>query len=180
MKRFPSQTLVLPLIIAYFLVFILTFGLSLQYVLFIIGGVLGVSFFWWEVLFYLYTRPSHTQEKKLLISLMKEKRFQEAGMTLQAESQKIPLISQSLLFVGIYLIMAFFVITSTGSALGVGMILGLGVKYCTDIFAFREKESELQRIYTQFGNFEVTKNLFSQLKKVYLALFILLSVLVLL
>ena len=179
MQKNKSALFILLSIILYFSVFFLQFRFSLDYAAFIFGGIVGLSFFWWEVLFYLFTLPRLETESRQLKHLVQEKQFQSVLRFLQDQTNSQALISRSLLFLGIYFVMAFFVITSTGSPVGVGLILGLGLRYCLDIFLYRDHMNNLEKMYTQFGGFNLNDHLFSQLTKLFVILFCVLSLLVL-
>lgn len=52
--------------------------------------------------------------------------YREAG-DVAVSSDAMQLVTRSLVFVGVYIPLAFFIITSSGSPLGMGLVMGIGL-----------------------------------------------------
>lgn len=179
-KSLPSITLFLPAIIVYLGLFIFPFGLSLAFGLFVIGVLLGLTFFWWEMLFYIQTNPHFASAKQHLRQMIQQRQISQILTFFQNESEQVATVSRSYVFIGIYFIVAFFVITSTGSTLGVGMILGLGLRYCLDIVRYWQNIQGFNSIYSKYLDFGLNRQLLPVLRIVFLLIFTIFSLMVLL
>jgi hypothetical protein len=54
------------------------------------------------------------------------------------------LITRSLLFVGVYLLLALYIVTSAGSSLGSGLVMGLGLGVVLEMWLFKQDVGEFQ------------------------------------
>lgn len=101
------------------------FGAFLMPSLFLAGMLLGVA------LLYLDEFWAHSRYKVL-------------------DGEAVPLISRSVLFILAYLPLAFFLLTSSGSILGMGLILGIGVQLALEMLSLRSDQALFQaRFLTQ-------------------------------
>ena len=180
MPKLSSSQLALWLgLIVYLGVFVFQFGLSVSYVLFILGVLFGLSFFWWEMVFHIQTNPQFLTLKQQFEQLLHKRQISEIIKIFQSESERVSTVSRSYVFVGIYFLIAFFVITSTGSAIGVGMVLGLGLRYCLDIHQYWTRPEQLDHIYGRYLHIHLKREFLPFLRILYLLFFGLFSLMVL-
>lgn len=115
-------------------VFIIKFGVTIPFALFILGGVMGFHLFEIEALFHYFlenTKPRFST--KLLHQAF-------------TDTEKKPLIAQLVLF-PLYVFLALLIITSTGSVVGVSLILGLGLRYVWELLMHRHSEELIHAKY---------------------------------
>lgn len=161
-----SELLRYLLLLSYVGIFVLKFGVNIVFATFAFGGLIGFHFFEIERLFLsVVGQPS---------SVSVAHRFQQA---FQPSSER--LISRELFF-PLYLLVTVFIVTSTGSIIGTGVMLGLGVRYVWEIL--RDAVS-LGEFYDRYLRRWIAKPSTKNLRKIaftYLGVFAILSILVLL
>ena len=126
------------------LIFIIYFGLlsvlnvswGLNLIFLILGGVLGISFILVDRLIHIYfTRPDDELSFQFK-SLVAQRKYLLAlkTLTLRANEQRYLLV-MSVIFAAMWVPIALFVVTSTGSLFATGMILGIGLRLSYDLIS---------------------------------------------
>lgn len=126
-------SLVLPLL--YSVMFLWSFPGLVEFVLFVIGVVMGVNILLLDRFlhaFYLY--PEHDFNQLLQEEWRKKNWKGLLHVFRQAEPFQEQLMTRSMVFLLCYLFLAIFVLTSTGSVIGMGVILGMGLRYVVDFW----------------------------------------------
>jgi hypothetical protein len=125
--------------VLYFLVYfgvlsILRWQINWSVLLLWLGGVLGMFFFWADRLAHVYFTRPFEQLSLQVKGLLAERRFKEALLLLeQRKNEQRHLSVRSALFLALWVPLAFFVITSTGSVLAVGMVMAIGLSAVIDM-----------------------------------------------
>lgn len=89
-----------------------------------------------------------------------------------AEPEKpVQLITRSPLFLVVYIPMTLFVITSSGSSLGMGIVLGIGAILCTELWWWRQHIEILNGRFYAHAAKPLTLNEFTWLTR-FLAVFL--------
>jgi hypothetical protein len=128
--------LLLPFV--YALLFVFSFPNYYYFAQFVVGVVIGFSLFFFDRLAHVFFIQPETEFSQLVKESWRKKdiigiiKLLSVAKTLQEH-----LTTRSVLFLCIYIILTIFVITSTGSTLGVGLVLGLGPHFCFDLFMYR-------------------------------------------
>lgn len=126
--------------VAYFLPMALLVEPWTQYILFVVGGLFGMGLLIAdEFFFYQYYNELNNQE------MTNEKKF------LMFQSNKDAfLATRSTLFLLVFVPLSFFVVTSTGSFLGIGLIMGLLLGLLVEMWQLRNQvELFNQRFWEQ-------------------------------
>jgi len=97
-------------------------------VLFLLGGVLGMVFGLADRLIFVYfSRPEDDLSVKVR-GLIKQKRYQEGlNLLLERKHEQVQLAMNNVLFLGAWVVLALFLMTSSLSLLAQGLILGVGL-----------------------------------------------------
>lgn len=167
------------LLVAYCAIFVMKFGPTISYLLFVIGIVVGSSFWLFELLFRVYYLVEDQTVSQTARQYLRQRRFGTLFHFFQQINNQVQLTSESTLFLLIYIPLAIFVLTSTGSVLGVGIILGMGFHYATDIFQLRLRPELLRQTYLRQLKLDLEDDRLEILGWVALLAFVVLSVFVL-
>ena len=126
-----SQTLVFCL---YFLaISLLGWQWDLNLVWFWLGGILGMLFTYVDRLIHVYFTKPHEQLSQQIQHLVKSNRFTETIRLLKSRgNEQRYLAARSVFFMGAFIPAAFYVITSTGSAIATGLVMGIGLNLVID------------------------------------------------
>lgn len=131
--------MIVPIRFAVFLlycgIFLIKFDLSPTFLLFVVGGAIGLHLFEAERVLRLHI-DSGTRWS------LKEFRNQLRHKTNSA------LAIQRILFV-LYPLIAVFIVTSTGSVIGAGLVLGLGFRYAWELVRTLSHPVQMYRTYLQ-------------------------------
>ncbi len=65
----------------------------------------------------------------------------------QAETLQEKLLTRSALFLIVYIFLTIFVLTSTGSAVGIGVMLGMGLHYTADFWRYSQNPQQFAKQY---------------------------------
>lgn len=115
---------------------------------FVTGIMLGFSIFILDRLAHVFFIQPESEFSGIVREAWKNRRFREVFFLLsKAGTLQEKLMTRSVLFLMIYLGLAIFVITSTGSAFGVGMVLGIGLHFCLDFVLYRRNFAEFERLF---------------------------------
>jgi len=123
-----KYSLSLLVFILYFALFAFRFALPFPYAFFVVGGVIGYFFIYIDRFVQIFLDRQGKKDKVPELDDVKE------YMDQAIKSNRVQPVLHSTYFLLIYLPLALFVITSSGSAVGVGLILGIGVYYLTDLW----------------------------------------------
>jgi hypothetical protein len=107
-------------------------GVGLGFLLFLLDRFLHVFFIQPESEFSQLVR-GHWQQRKI-------KKIFHTFLT--GRDQQNELITRSIFFLIVYVGLALYVMTSTGSVLGMGMILGIGLHFCLDFWSYRQNHEK--------------------------------------
>jgi hypothetical protein len=145
-----SLVLALPLLISP--LFYFAFWDWVMLILFVVGVVLAVALMWFD---------------------------QTVGYRYYAEPEKpVQLITRSPLFIVVYIPMTIFVVTSSGSALGTGLVLGIGTILWAELWWWRHYSEVLNgRFYAQAQK-KLAPNDFTLITRGLLVFLVLMSVMV--
>ena len=136
------------------LISLIRWDISLELILLWLGGVFGILFEWVDRLAYIYFTKPHEQLSFQAKSLISQKRYKDAIVLIDSRKHEQKNLSVgSILFLMVWVVAAFFVITSTGSAFASGMVMAIGL-------------SVLVEMYGDWNNLEKLKGwLFWQIKR---------------
>lgn len=117
--------------VVYFLPFFFVTELTL-YLLFIFGGLVGMALLILdELIFYQHYNENQLQENKITqLNTLKDK-----------DELKTPfLATRSVLFVAVLIPLSFFIFTSTGSTLGIGLVMSLLLGIILEMWQYRDNQ----------------------------------------
>lgn len=101
---------------------------------------------------------------------------------IQGENPATPpsneLITHSVLFLLIYVGLAIYVLTSTGSVIGIGLILGIGLHLCIDLWRYQKDEQKFRQEFLWQLKQQLSKQQINYLVIGFSLFFLLLSFLV--
>ena len=117
---------------------------------------MGFYFSFVEGLVQLFLSQDERQEQANLFKYLKLGKMGEVFSLVQRRVPKQSMI-RSWLFVLIYIVMGLFVMTSTRSFVGEGLVLGIGLRYLIDFWQYRKKYSQLIQIYGPIDDDILTK-----------------------
>jgi len=118
----------------YFLaISLLRWTLDINLVWFWLGGVLGMLFTYVDRFIHVYFTKPHEQLSETIKHLVSSNRIKETFRTLKNRgSEQRYLAARSVFFMGAFIPAAFYVITSTGSAIATGLVMGIGLNLVID------------------------------------------------
>ncbi len=132
----------------YALLFIFAFPNPIEYVQFLIGLLLGFGLFFLDRVFDVFFIRPETEFSQLVREEWKKRRIWSMFSTiLSGKELQEKLITRSVFFLIAYVAVAIFVLTSTGSILGIGLVLGIGFHFCVDFIRYR---SDLEKFNRHF------------------------------
>lgn len=169
--------LILPTI--YSLFFFFTFPNKLDFVKFLLGVNLGFLLFFIDRILHIFFIEPETEFSQTMRAVWKEKKYRQFfKFLITSTNLQRRLVTRSAFFFVAYVATAIFMLTSTGSVIGAGIILGIGLHFCFDFLLYRRDmqkfhEHFLWQIKRQFADTEV-----NAIVGAFCAFFILLSFLV--
>ena len=126
----------------YSVLFFFFFQNTWAYMYFVIGIFLGFGIFFLDRIFHVFfTDPAHEFSQIVKTEWKQRKYIQALQLLLTGRELQEKLITRSSLFLIAYLATALFMLTSSGSFVGMGMVLGIGLHFCID-FTRYQKDSE--------------------------------------
>ena len=132
----------------YSLLFLVTFRQAplTQFGIFTLGVYIGFGLLFLDRVLHVFFVAPETEFNRVVQSHWHERRYWQVFRTLlySGEAQE-QLVTRSMFFLIAYVATALFVITSTGSTLGIGIILGVGLHYCFDFVRYRKNLELLHR-----------------------------------
>ena len=144
--------------VVYFLPFFFVTQLTL-YLLFVVGGLVGMALLILdELVFYQYYNEGQLQEGQV-----------NQSDQLDKNQLKTPfLATRSVLFVASLIPLSFFILTSTGSALGLGLVMSLFLGIILEMWQYRDN----QKIFNErFWSLVKKKLDLNQVRAVMISLF---------
>jgi hypothetical protein len=163
MKLLKNPTFSLIILFFYAVPFWFHFPSPLVYLQFVLGLIIGFFIILIDRVthaFYLYPESEFNQ---IIHQLIKQKKyFRALTILLTADDLQPKLLTRSALFLGVYIALTIFVLTSTGSTLGIGLVFGLGLRLTLDMFRYRPDptafhEQYLWQIKRKFSHSEVNQ-----------------------
>lgn len=119
-------SLIVTVLLLFPILFLLRFAFPFPFVLFVVGFVIGYFFHLLDRLVQLACIPEYVEQRKHFLSAVSRVRLLKAMDFLLKEIE--PVIFSSA-FLALYFPLAVYVITSTGSVIGLGVVIGLGLTY---------------------------------------------------
>lgn len=172
MKRFVFLTVVF---VGYCVFFVRRFPLQLPFFLFTIGAAIGYGFHLIDRIAQLFFRPELSVQKKHFFQLIAQLRV-FAGLNYLMT--KIPSLSMGFIFLALYFPLAFYLVSSSGSVLGTGVVLGLGLSYCAHFVLNYQNIKDARELHFQPVNKTVSDQMIQRVMGGFIALFVLLSIFV--
>lgn len=138
--------LLLPLL--YSLFFIRSFPNWWSFAFFIFGTYIGFQILFFDRLLHAFYLYPETEFNQLVRALWKNKDYLGVIKALaQAETLQEKLLTRSVLFLIVYVVMTVFVLTSTGSVVGTGLMLGMGLHYTYDFWRYSRSPEKFAKQY---------------------------------
>jgi hypothetical protein len=131
----------LTVLIGYALLFVLPFRTLELFSLFFVGLLCGYLFPVFDRIIQITLFSSEKHLFNHWIGLVKQGKLIESLQYLQ---RTVHPVSYSLYFLLVYIVLAFYVVTSTGSVFGTGIVLGLGLLYASHFILEYEHTSRLR------------------------------------
>ncbi len=116
----------------------------LQLLIFFVGLWIGYSLIIVDrILHACFVEPDTEFSLKIQHSIKKRQvRIFLHLLFLEAANQQAHLITRSTLFMASYMAIAIYVVTSSTSLLGIGLVLGIGLHYCLDLLIYHANTTE--------------------------------------
>ena len=138
--------ILLPII--YSLLFYFSFPTLVQFIFFVLGTFLGFQLLFLDRFVHAFYLYPNTEFNTLVRQLWLQGNYLGVIKALaQAETLQEKLLTRSALFLIVYLILTIFVLTSTGSVFGIGMMLGIGLHYTFDFWRYSQDTQRFVRHY---------------------------------
>jgi hypothetical protein len=127
--------LLLPLI--YSALFFFSFPSLPMYVGFVAGVFVGFSFLFFDRVLDVFFLHEHTELSQLVREKWKHRNYLGALKEVyRRRNEQQKLLGRSVVFIAVYIVTAIFFLTSTGSHIGQGIILGMGLHYLFDFVRY--------------------------------------------
>jgi hypothetical protein len=124
----------------------LAFGLNWRLVWWMTGGLLGVGLSVVDRLLYVYWLQPQEHLSIHIQSLVKQKRFGDALVVLwYRQDEQKRLIGRGILFLVTWVPVTYYVMSSSGSVIATGMVMGLGLSLVWEMVSLWHKPSQLQQ-----------------------------------
>jgi hypothetical protein len=123
-------------------------GGVINFGLFVIGVLIGFQILFADRIVHAFYLYPETEFNTLVRELWK--RGDVKGMLkalAQAETLQEKLLTRSALFLIVYIFMTIFVLTSTGSVVGFGIMLGMGLHYTVDFWRYSKDPKKFAKQY---------------------------------
>jgi len=122
-----------------------------RFLWFWLGGIFGAFLLDIDHLVYSLFLNPHELTSQRVAHLVKQRRFQEtADLLARTKHERTKVILHSIEFEAVFLILALFVITSSGSLFGVGLVLGVMTHFLVDQFFDLQSLGHLNNWFRQF------------------------------
>lgn len=152
----------LVILLAFSVLFVQSFEGIQPYIVFVIGLFIGFSLLLVDRILHVIFIAPETEFSQIALTAWKKRQYGSliTLFTSARESQE-RLTTRSAVFMLCYCALAVYVLTSTTSVLGVGVVLGLGLHFCVDFWMYRSDPAAFQRhflwqIQWQFQPIEIT------------------------
>jgi hypothetical protein len=165
----------LTILTGYSLFFFFQFPLGIPFLLFVIGLLIGYTFHIWDRVFQVFIIPELAQQRREFISRI------HAGQMMRAFRYLVKHVSSmvnSFYFLCLYFPLTFYLISSSGSIVGTGLMLGLGLSYCVHFILSYKKVKEARNIYFQPLSAKVKDSDIQKLMSTFITVFVILSIVV--
>ena len=145
----PNKSLFLHIV-----VFVLFFGAIVfrlyphwfQMLKFLSGGGIGFSLLFVDRIVHVFWADGESELSLYVRNFFRNKKFvQGLKLLLKARSIQTKLTTRSVVFLVSFLPLSIFVLTSTGSLIGTGLIFGLGLHLVADFFSYAQNPQEFKR-----------------------------------
>lgn len=141
----------IPTLVFLVLVTLAHWQLKFSLIFFWLGGLFGSLFLDIDHLFYAYLQAPHEFTSQRARRLFEQKQFKEGVILLfETQEERGRMIFHSSLFQIILLIVCFFVLTSSASLFGKGLVLGMLLHSLTDQGFEFVKNGEIENWFWQF------------------------------
>lgn len=160
------------ILIGYALFFLLSFPLWYPFTLFCVGLIIGYTFHILDRAVQLLVVPDFVEKRKQFSSLVKSGHLMSGISYL---INQVPSASASFYFLCLYFPLAFYLITSSGSIVGTGLMMGLGLSYCAHFILSYKKIDEVRVIYFKPVSLKVRNSEIQKLMSAFITIFVLLS-----
>lgn len=138
--------LILPLV--YSVIFYFRFPDLITFVLFVVGTVFGFQLLFLDRFIHAFYLYPETEFNTLVRQQWKRGDYFGVIKTLaQAETLQEKLLTRSALFLAVYVLLTVFVLTSTGSVFGIGMMLGMGLHFTYDFWRYSRDPQRFSQQY---------------------------------
>lgn len=128
MKRFLSRPSLLYFVLYFGLISIFRWRFDWSLLSIWLGGLLGIGFVWVDRLAHVYFTKPHEQLSIQVRRLVSSRKYFDALRLIdQRKNEQRHLTARSLLFLMVWVVAAFYVLTSTGSVFASSMVMGVGL-----------------------------------------------------
>jgi hypothetical protein len=174
-----KKHLLLPII--YAAIFAIVFYRApLLYAQFAVGIFLGFSLLFFDRILHIFFVDPQSEFSQLAREQWRARNVRGfLQLMFQSSAFQEKLVTRSILFLISYAALAIFVLTSTGSVLGAGLVLGIGLHFCLDFFIYRKDVRQFRKHFLWQIKRELSEQEISTLLWSFVTFFILLSLLVL-
>lgn len=163
------------LLVGYSLFFILRFPLWYHFTLFSAGLLIGYLFHVVDRIVQLFGIPEFQPHRKSFVqSLMKGK----ITAAMQGLLKNVHSVSSTFYFLVLYFPLSLYLITSSGSVLGTGLVLGLGISYVAHFILSYKNVKDVRRQYFEPVSKKVSDTVIQRIMGVFILCFVVLSVIV--
>lgn len=134
--------------VVYAVPFFFVFPDKWMYLQFLLGFVFGFLIFILDRFLHVFFIQPESEFSQQVKARWNERNFKEVvQLFVVARQQQQELMTRSVLFFIVYIGLAIYILTSTGSVVGMGLILGIGLHFCLDFWRYRQNEV---RFHQQF------------------------------
>lgn len=122
------------------------FVFSISLLWWLLGSVLGFMFVFCDRIIYsIVSNPERTLSVKLKELLVQNKIIEGAKLLLAEKYEQKELVMRNFLFLVVWIVLAFFTVTSVTNSFGRGLVLGIGIHLIFDLiwdFAFDKERMD--------------------------------------
>lgn len=153
----------LPFFIALFILVTVFKGwLSISYWPFWFGGLIGIFFPYFDHLLYVFLLRPYELTSQRAKFLFNNKKYNEGlRLLVDTKSERIDLVIHSVYFQIIFAILTFWVLTSSGSLLGRGIVIAFFLHLLIDQYKDYQNQGSVDRWFKNF------QDIFNQTGKIY-------------
>ncbi|MEO8581530.1 MAG: hypothetical protein ABI425_03010 [Patescibacteria group bacterium] len=160
------------ILVGYSLFFLLSFPLWYPFLLFSIGLMIGYCFHVIDRFFQVLFVPDLKVHRQHFLSFFKKGNILDGVLYL---INKVPSASASFYFLLIYFPLALYLISSSGSVVGTGLMLGLGLSYSAHFILSYKKVSGVRMLYFKQLSSKVSDADVQKLMSAFVVLFLIVS-----